>query len=143
MSNLPEELQRAKSFHGHLGPYVVLGLRIGKALLRELNARPHFGLEVAVTGPSKPPPRCVLDGLQLSTGCTYGKGNLTLEKGDHVVVAGTNRDTGQSITFDTNAEKLAQAGRVLREQSDEAAARIVWEASEAELFHALPSASSP
>ena len=142
MSDLPTELQAAKAFHGHLGPYVVLGIRLGKALVRELSPRPYFGLEVAVKGPTKPPPRCVLDGLQLSTGCTFGKGNITLEKGDHVVVTGTNTDTGQSIAFDTNAEKLAEAGRVLREQGDEAAAKIVWEAREEDLFSARPTEAS-
>ena len=134
MNDLPEELQLVKRFHGHLGPYVVLGLRVGKALLRELNPRPHFGIEVHVTGPLKPPPRCVLDGLQLSTGCTMGKGNLTLEEGDHIVVQGTNRDTGATVTFDTNGVALAEASRILKEQSDEAAAKIVWEADEGELF---------
>jgi len=134
MSTLPEELERLRQFHGHLGPYVVLGIRLGTVLLRELRARPHFGLDVHVTGPLTPPPRCVLDGLQLSTGCTMGKGNLSLDEGDHVVVQGTNRDTGTTLTFDTNPATLAEASRLLREQSDEIAARMVWEADEKDLF---------
>lgn len=134
MNTLPEELQRVKQFHGHLGPYVVLGLRVGKALLRELNARSHFGLEVHVTGPLKPPPRCVLDGLQVSTGCTLGKGNITLDEGDSLTIRGMNRETGATVTFVTNPETLTEASRILKEQSDEAAARLIWETDETHLF---------
>jgi formylmethanofuran dehydrogenase subunit E len=37
MSSLPPELESAKRFHGHLGPYLALGLRLGKALVAALS----------------------------------------------------------------------------------------------------------
>jgi len=137
MSNLSPELESAKQFHGHLGPYLALGLRLGRTLIAELKPRPHFGMEVSVRGPMAPPPRCVLDGLQLSSGCTFGKGNLSLAEGDHVVVTGANKDTGQSLTLDTNVGTLAEAARVMREQGDEAGALVVWLAGDEELFQRI------
>jgi hypothetical protein len=134
MSSLPAELGAAKQFHGHLGPYLALGLRLGKAIVAELSPRPYFGLEVAVTGPPSPPPRCVLDGLQLSTGCTFGKGNLTHAEGERVVVAATNKDTGQSVAFEASVAKMAEAAGVMREHGDEAGALVVWQAPADELF---------
>lgn len=69
-------LKEAVRFHGHLGPYLVLGLLAGALALRRLKARKYFGLDVQVFGANKRPKSCLVDGLQLSTGATYGKGNI-------------------------------------------------------------------
>ena len=63
---------RLRQFHGHLGPYVVLGYRMGTY------ARSRLGRPEAVSAscPTEPPVSCLLDGLQLSTGCTLGRGSL-------------------------------------------------------------------
>ena len=50
---------------------------MGEYALEKIKARPHFGLEVKVWGAKNKPKSCLIDGLQLSTGCTYGKGNIT------------------------------------------------------------------
>ncbi len=70
-------LKEAIKFHGHLGPYLVLGLLAGRQALRILGCKKHFGLEVKVWGADKKPKSCVIDGLQLSTGATFGKGNIS------------------------------------------------------------------
>lgn len=65
-------------FHGHLGPYVVVGYRMGEAANEELTPDP-FEKEVIVrTGP-EPPLSCMVDGIQFSSGCTLGKGNIRIE----------------------------------------------------------------
>jgi len=69
-------LKSAIKFHGHLGPYLVLGLKAGELALKELKAKKHFGIEVKVWGALKRPKSCLVDGLQLSCGATYGKGNI-------------------------------------------------------------------
>ena len=38
-------LKEAEKFHGHLGPWLVLGLLIGDAALKKLKAEKYFGLE--------------------------------------------------------------------------------------------------
>jgi formylmethanofuran dehydrogenase subunit E len=69
-------LREAEKFHGHLGPWLVLGIRAGETALKRLKGKKYFGLEVKVCGANKKPKSCLIDGLQLSTGATYGKGNI-------------------------------------------------------------------
>lgn len=69
-------LEEAIKFHGHLGPYLVLGLLAGSLSLKKLRAKKYFGLRVRVWGAAQKPKSCFIDGLQLSTGATYGKGNI-------------------------------------------------------------------
>ena len=74
---LPEELAALQRFHGHLGVYVTLGLRMGAIGKRRFG---HYkGLRALVEARPEPPMRCVLDGIQFSSGCTMGKGNIALE----------------------------------------------------------------
>lgn len=77
--DLPDELSALQSFHGHLGVYVTLGLRMGAIGKRRFG---HYkGLSATVRSRPEPPMRCVLDGIQFSSGCTMGKGNIALEAG--------------------------------------------------------------
>jgi formylmethanofuran dehydrogenase subunit E len=69
-------LKEAVIFHGHLGPYLVLGLKAGEFALAKLKAQKYFDITVKVFGLDKKPKSCIIDGLQLSTGATYGKGNI-------------------------------------------------------------------
>ncbi len=77
--SLPVELQALKRFHGHLGPYVVVGYRMG------LVARGRFTEKIfaEVWSGSKRPLSCLADGIQFSSCCTLGKGNINvLERGE-------------------------------------------------------------
>ncbi|MFA5772425.1 MAG: formylmethanofuran dehydrogenase subunit E family protein [Thermoplasmata archaeon] len=74
---LNTELKRLRDFHGHLGPYVIVGLKMGKI------ARGCFGnagkkLNATVFTGKKPPLSCIADGIQFSSGCTLGKGNINV-----------------------------------------------------------------
>lgn len=69
-------IKKAVEFHGHLGPYLILGLLMGDAIINEFKFSRHFGTKVIVKGATEKPRSCMIDGLQLSTGCTYGKGNI-------------------------------------------------------------------
>lgn len=77
--DLPEELEALRRFHGHLGVYVTLGLRMGAIGKRTFG---HYkGLTAVVRTVPEPPMRCVVDGVQFSSGCTMGKGNIAIEAG--------------------------------------------------------------
>lgn len=105
-------LKQAIDFHGHLGPYLMLGLLMGEYALKKLKAKPHFGLEVKVWGAAHKPKSCLIDGLQLSTGCTYGKGNITKYNGKAIKVSFVNCENKQSLTYGLNVavdEKLSLA----------------------------------
>ena len=73
-----EDLAR---FHGHLGPFIVLGYRMGRYALRELGGNP-FSLQAKVYCSGKPPQSCLADGIQIGSGCTLGKGNISLIRSD-------------------------------------------------------------
>ncbi len=81
MEEYDEFLSRAIEFHGHLGPYLVLGLKAGLYANQTLGRDPmktEAFIETRVT----PPESCFADGVQFSTGCTFGKGNIHLKEGD-------------------------------------------------------------
>lgn len=109
---LPEELAALQRFHGHLGVYVTLGLRMGAIGKRRFG---HYkGLTATVRSEPDPPMRCVLDGVQFSSGCTMGKGNIALETASE-----------PEVTFEKAGERLRIAlkpgwrERIDREMSKE------------------------
>jgi len=69
-------LRHAAAFHGHLGPWLVLGLKAGTYARRKLAASP-FELDARVFCPAGTPHTCFVDGVQFSSGCTMGKGNIS------------------------------------------------------------------
>lgn len=73
---MPESsLADAARFHGHLGPWLALGLKAGLRARRLLGATP-FELTARVRCPTRPPYSCFVDGVQVGSGCTLGKGNI-------------------------------------------------------------------
>ncbi len=76
---LPLLIEQAKRFHGHLGPFLVVGLRLGLAGIEALSSsRSDQDLRVTAELEYRLPISCTLDGIQTSTGCTFGNGRLRL-----------------------------------------------------------------
>lgn len=71
-------LEKIEDFHGHLGPYAVLGYRMGLIANAQLGADPFAKTATVMTG-TVTPISCMIDGIQLSSGCTLGKGNISVE----------------------------------------------------------------
>jgi hypothetical protein len=70
------EIQR---YHGHVGPWNVLGWRIGQAALRE--AKSEWGrheLEIVCYVPPQMPFTCLIDGLSVGTGNSQGRLDLRM-----------------------------------------------------------------
>lgn len=65
------------AFHGHLGPYIVLGYRMGR-FVRERFCPDPFQMRAEVHCNGQPPQSCLADGVQLGSGCTLGKGNIEI-----------------------------------------------------------------
>lgn len=80
MSEMDAILKRAAEFHGHLGPFLVIGVRMGLIGLRELELKKRAEkLHITALLKYSVPFSCVLDGLQVTTGCTLGNKKLTLK----------------------------------------------------------------
>ena len=59
--------------HGHVGPWNVLGWRIGKAVLREFETKwGRHELDIICYVPVKTPYSCIADGLIIGSGNTMG-----------------------------------------------------------------------
>jgi len=70
-------------FHGHLGPFIVIGYRMGRYALERFGNNP-FALRATVYCSGITPQSCLVDGIQLGSGCTMGKGNIEIIKSDTV-----------------------------------------------------------
>ena len=92
-------LNTAREFHGHLGPWLVLGLLMGEYGVKKIGAKKYFGLNVGVSGLNSKPRTCLIDGLQLSTGCTLGKGNIKLLKTRGIFVNFSNTKNKKMATL--------------------------------------------
>jgi hypothetical protein len=93
----PEWLAQVVQFHGHLGPSVVAGARMGMIGLRAVEAKGYFDVEVTCEGPfAKPPQACFLDGIQVATGATMGKRTLNWVQAEQIVVRVRNTRTGKT-----------------------------------------------
>ena len=79
---LPKDLlEGAVKFHGHLGPFLILGLRAGLSGIDYLG-KDYFELSAKVETTLHPPHSCFIDGIQFSSGCTAGKFNLEVKATD-------------------------------------------------------------
>jgi len=70
-------------FHGHLGPYLILGLKAG-LFVNETFGKDCFKTRAIIETIGETPYLCFVDGIQISTGCTMGKGNIELIEGDGI-----------------------------------------------------------
>lgn len=71
-----EEIRRQ---HGHVGPWNVLGWRIGQAALREFQTKWGLhDLEIVCYMPMQTPFTCLVDGLSVGTGNSSGRLDLRL-----------------------------------------------------------------
>lgn len=117
---LPEELESLKRFHGHLGPYVTIGLRMGQIAKRELGE--CKGMSAMVYCSLVPPMRCVLDGVQMSSGCTFGKANIKIKPGSNPKVVFTKAERTLTVelkgglrrTIDSEMSKAHEEEQSLR-----------------------------
>lgn len=80
-----ELLKHVVEFHGHLGPFLVLGVKAG-LLANSMLGKDYFKTTATVVTDPSPPSSCFVDGVQFVTGCTMGKGNIKLKKGRSISV---------------------------------------------------------
>ncbi len=71
--------EEAIKFHGHLGPWLLIGYRAGIVARNRLKPKDIYDLQCIVRIPGKIPYSCSIDGIQASTCCTLGKGNIIIE----------------------------------------------------------------
>ncbi len=123
-----------KTFHGHLGPYVVIGYRMGRLALEATGSEGHFGISVVVYSVLEPPRSCLIDGVQLGSGCTLGKRNIEVRATDGPARAVFETDDGSRVTIALRPEAAALVARLIEERGVEAAGMAVLDLPADELF---------
>jgi formylmethanofuran dehydrogenase subunit E len=73
-------LKKAVKFHGHLGAFLVIGVRMGRLAesVLKYKARSDIELRVTMTVPFVVPFSCTIDGIQVTTKCTIGNKKLAV-----------------------------------------------------------------
>ncbi len=138
--NLREQL---RSFHGHLGPYVVLGYRMGRAGLDALGSDGHFGVSAHVHSPLSPPPSCLIDGVQLGSGCTLGKRNIEVSEAEAPAWVELTTTGGASVVVRLLPDVPGRVEALVDELGVEAAGDAMLAAPDEELFEVAPGAATP
>lgn len=125
-----EALDYIERFHGHIGPYVVLGYRAGLIALRELGQDPFTKRAFSFTG-FKPPVSCFTDGVQLGSCCTLGKGNIRVEDMAQARVRFERKDGSKTVEISLLEETgLRISGAKSWEDSEELARKMILEPDE-------------
>ena len=99
MNDNRDVLLKALEFHGHRCWASAVGVRIGLAAMAALGVERSGASQLfaAVEIGQKHGAMCFADGIQYSTGCTFGKGNLTKTHEGKLAVTLTETATGRSV----------------------------------------------
>lgn len=122
------------AFHGHLGPYIVLGYRIGKYVRENFNDDP-FCIKAEIHCAGVPPESCLADGVQLGSGCTLGKRNIEIIPSKSIRCIFESE--GKRITFSPRPFPEPEKD-MDREAAIEAVAEKMYHQPYAELFDISP-----
>lgn len=133
-SKIKKNLERAVAFHGHLGPYLVLGLKMGDLAIRRLKCKKYFGIASEVKGTLHKPKSCLIDGIQISTGCTYGKGNIKKKNGKIIEVLFKNLQNNKKLSIFLRKDIIRRLGYLKKDKESEAFARELLKTNSVNLF---------
>jgi formylmethanofuran dehydrogenase subunit E len=132
-ADLPAMIERGTLLHGHLGPYLVAGIRMGLLALRLLNSSGYFGLRAESEAGRTTPLSCLNDGVQIGSGCTAGKGNLRVVGEERPRVRFV-ADDGRAVTIELRPNVASS----FRGSDTIAKAREIETIPEEELFEWTP-----
>ena len=127
-----QTLKEIKKFHGHIGPYVVIGYKMGKIANQHLGSDP-FCKKVQVWTKNYPPMSCVIDGIQLSSGCTLGKGSIIIKNGNCPKTEFTNKK-GEKIQIYLKNNIKSNIEQNVTNENMESFSEEIYQIPDSELF---------
>jgi formylmethanofuran dehydrogenase subunit E len=82
-------IEDAAKLHGHLGPFLVIGVRMGDVAKRHLDIddKSSRRLQASIKTPLFTPFSCVIDGIQAATSCTVGNQKLKIDRSTKEITA--------------------------------------------------------
>lgn len=127
----------ALKFHGHKCWASVAGVRVGLAALRELGVRRSGGTQLygIVEIGEDHGGMCFGDGVQYTTGCTFGKGNIRKEPLGKPAFTLIEKDTNKAIriVFKSNLQKQISESAFMQKRAAGIAANEIPEQEQMEL----------
>jgi formylmethanofuran dehydrogenase subunit E len=140
----------ALRFHGHRCWASVAGVRVGLAALRTLGVKRSGGTQlyaILETG-EEHGGMCFGDGVQYTTGCTFGKGNIRKEPRGKLAFTLIEKDSGRAVraSYKPTLQKPIAASAFMQQraagyQPDEIPeadqmelVNLVWDAPEADIL---------
>lgn len=145
---LNSEIEKAVKLHGHLGPFLVIGVKTAKLAEEALKLEPEKqrDLEITATLPLFTPYSCTLDGIQAVTQCTIGNRKLKIRNSSKVAITVDFRLKSQNkaLRVNVNPEILEfLKDKYSKKTSNEELASIIAFMPEKELFTMELNADSP
>jgi formylmethanofuran dehydrogenase subunit E len=114
-------LMDALKFHGHKCWASVAGVRVGLAALRELGVKRSGGTQLygIVEIGEDHGGMCFGDGIQYSTGCTFGKGNIRKQPLGKVAFTLIEKDSNRAvrIAFKPTLQKQIAASAFMQKRA--------------------------
>ena len=112
MSDLKELFEIGVKFHGHKCPAMPMGLRVGLAAMQALGVeRAQDGQLMALVELGEDHcATCFADGVQMATGCTFGKGNIRKQHYGKFGLTLIDKKTGRAVRVSPKPEVM-QANR--------------------------------
>lgn len=130
-------LMDALKFHGHKCWASVAGVRVGLAALRELGVKRSGGTQLygIVEIGEDHGGMCFGDGIQYSTGCTFGKGNIRKEPLGKVEFTLIEKDSNRAvrIAFKPTLQKQIQATAFMQKRGAGISASDIPESEQMEV----------
>ena len=124
------DIDGVRRFHGHWCPGVALGIRVAEVALSELGPHAEDEEMVAVVETDN----CAVDGIQVLTGCTFGKGNLIhLDYGKNAFTF-IRRSDGRAIRILVRPDAWGRAGGEGEPPSREDRIQLILDAPLDQLF---------
>jgi formylmethanofuran dehydrogenase subunit E len=112
-------VRKATKFHGHLGPLLVVGVRMGLIGLRELKTNgSNFDIQAIAILKQTPPFSCAIDGIQVVTHCTVGNGKLMLKDKTDIISAIFKTSDGRQVTISLKSTKYEELRKGLAEDRE-------------------------
>ena len=132
MNKMFEVLEQIEKFHGHIGPYAVIGYKMGEIANQLLGSEPFSKNAIVWTG-TKPPISCIIDGIQISSGCTLGKGNIIVNQ-DGIPKAIFTNNNGKRIEITLKSDVTHEIDNSVTEENIEIYSKKLFQRSNQELF---------
>jgi formylmethanofuran dehydrogenase subunit E len=132
-------LKKATELHGHLGPFLAIGVRMGLVGLDRIGPTNRKSLAVTASLPLRVPFSCIIDGLQISTQCTVGNQKLSLKNSSSIHAKFKRKEDEQEIIIALNKSTFEKLKSQLLQKrlSDDEVRKLAWKIvriPESELF---------